>query len=720
MTFALLNGWKLPAAIAQEAQHFIIHHGEMEPTWQNRPQRTRRALPSKWDVRMIPMDRADADTLECLLMGQGHHIPCDVDAFSDAGMGPELGGAYSIQPRTFTAGMYGIGYLNVTGSIVWDAAIRFDGWTVSYWRTVTGTPQHVTLRADGAKFIDGIRADTTNTSECVVMQGGVALGAGNYDDVIILPVTVSDAFASAMYRFAVGKGLRAYLPFDADLLDFFGRLSAPTVSGTITQRVVGRVAKAIQVVSGGRLLYGANVNLDCNGQAECSVEVWFQPTTQVAVGSPQTVVEHGTVATRGYRIRLMNTTASTTNAQIELVIAIGSAVFTTPTRDVVINAWNHVVLTWDQATNTGRCYVNGTQVYTFQTGTAGTAAGNDSADSLFVGNNGALITPFAGLIDEVRFYRSKLTAEDVADHYNAGLRNIPPPVPQAFSKLPYLELDGALLGWRQTQVLADPGDANQIQHGGSAGWLNSSRTPQISFEERQAFEADIIPVPMAQYVLDERYISPGALTFIPAQGAHGNVGFGAANFTNGPFLRGRALQFTSPASNSITLPQALVTALGGSRGMTVVAWARRAATGAQHTLCGLSLSSGNAKFELLVSSGNVVVCRGRSGGDTIQTFTSTIGWTDTTKFHMVAGILDYPADRIRAAFDDTGFQEGVVAFVNDEALPLAFSSGHNIGLDIGGANRWNNEIAVVSIYNQVLTQSELRAIYRQGLRGVFR
>jgi hypothetical protein len=83
---------------------------------------------------------------------------------------------------------------------------------------------------------------------------------------------------------------------------------------------------------------------------------------------------------------------------------------------LVLNAWQHVAMTWSVADNTTRMYRNGVQV-SYATQTVGTGViQDDSGYPFFIGVRGTLLagTFFSGLIDEVRIYSRALSAQEVA------------------------------------------------------------------------------------------------------------------------------------------------------------------------------------------------------------------------------------------------------------------------------------------------------------------
>jgi len=81
----------------------------------------------------------------------------------------------------------------------------------------------------------------------------------------------------------------------------------------------------------------------------------------------------------------------------------------------VLNSWQHVALTWDQATNTTRLFRNGIEVqYNFQNIGSGSML-DDATDPFIIGARGGLQDGmfFNGLIDDVRLYNRALDVNDI-------------------------------------------------------------------------------------------------------------------------------------------------------------------------------------------------------------------------------------------------------------------------------------------------------------------
>ncbi len=90
---------------------------------------------------------------------------------------------------------------------------------------------------------------------------------------------------------------------------------------------------------------------------------------------------------------------------------------------VILNAWQHVALTWSLTDHTARLYHNGVEVnYSIRSIGTGFVL-DDRSHPWTIGARGALgeVTFFDGLIDEAAIHDRVLSAEEIREHYLAGL-----------------------------------------------------------------------------------------------------------------------------------------------------------------------------------------------------------------------------------------------------------------------------------------------------------
>ncbi len=93
----------------------------------------------------------------------------------------------------------------------------------------------------------------------------------------------------------------------------------------------------------------------------------------------------------------------------------------TTSREVTINAWNHIVISFDSdnTSNNPSIYVNGTLVSLTQTGSQSGAIASDASKDLNIGGEAGAYT-FDGLIDEVAIWDVALDSSDITSVYNNG------------------------------------------------------------------------------------------------------------------------------------------------------------------------------------------------------------------------------------------------------------------------------------------------------------
>lgn len=712
MVFVRLNGWKLPAR-DETPEQTRTPFGEMPDGFLGRPFRTRKGLPSSWKLTANVMglrDTLDPDTLRCLLIGEAHHFPLNTDAFSDIGLGPEAGSTYTLLPRTATAGVTGPGYLSVGGGqfVLWDTALPSGRWTVAYWRNVTTTPQHIVVRADGVTWLNGVQAVTATPELLVdpVFGSLTLLGAGTFDDLVVWPEKMSAGFLEAFYRWTSGKQLLLDVPFDFHNDDVTGRSVVTAVNTAVGGRQRGQIGSA-QRFNGGTCGYTGTA-LQIGGRATFSVECWFRWDSTLVPGTPAALFVRGVGITVSFALFINSTTRVLTG---QVITGAGTASSTGGfiTKDV----WHHVVMTWTQATGRVGLWVDGADVTTV-TAAFASAPSADATHTTRVGNGTAGVSAFAGDMDGVRMYGLALTAEEVVDHYQAGLKNIAPPVVQPCSALPALEVDGALVGWRQTTVLPDEAENTYVQHGGGVqAWSNASRDIPVVLDEVLAFERARVTEPLVGFVLSDQFDTAGAL--LPFRGEFA-AGTRTGNYGPGPWggLFGRALVFGG--ASVVTLPNSIALALSGLSAVTVLAWVRRGALGALHTVLDLGISAGNTKINLGVTAANVLSFATRAAVAE-ATFTRAVqAFTDTTGWHMVGGYADLPNDLHATVLDDVT-SEGAAAFTAS-AFSTEVGGQQNIGLDVNGANRWVGEISSVLVWGRKLSAAEILQVYQAGRAGL--
>lgn len=147
-----------------------------------------------------------------------------------------------------------------------------------------------------------------------------------------------------------------------------------------------------------------------------TISIWLKYNVTTGFGLPIGKRDGGTAG--AWYIEL-----SATNKTITFLKRTGISRVTS-TNTLLLKEWVHVVVTWD-GSNTGtniKIYQNGTEL-SYGSASNGTVA-DDSANNLSIGSglsSGACsVTPFTGLIDEVRLYNRVITSDEIKALYNMG------------------------------------------------------------------------------------------------------------------------------------------------------------------------------------------------------------------------------------------------------------------------------------------------------------
>jgi len=200
--FCTINGWTLNTEDGSAGLTYVYPGGRVSQSTYNKPHINRATrLPVATGETCI-LDPDDADTLEGLLLGMGHHWQFDADLWSFDGLGPNAGFAVV---RDATGGPWSDGSVTVT-DITWTFNKRQAlgrRWCVSVWRYSGAVWQRWDVRSDGAVYLNGARDDTLTTSWLVVDTdgpGAVRLTGGDeFADLTVYRFEASDAFLTANY-----------------------------------------------------------------------------------------------------------------------------------------------------------------------------------------------------------------------------------------------------------------------------------------------------------------------------------------------------------------------------------------------------------------------------------------------------------------------------------------------------------------------------------------
>jgi hypothetical protein len=730
MVFARLNGWPIPmrSGTVSETHERV---GALGERYHGGPAtRAERARARRIPFTTAPMLHAEADTLEGILEGRGAHFPLDFDAHSDrTGVGPDTDspGNWAIVPRElYTSGVFGAGYLSVTTSIVWDLRLPAD-WLVMFWRDVdsSATAEHVAVRSDGAKWLDGTRNDAAAVPELVVDEGAVALTTGAYDDLVALPFAPSDTFVDETTRWTRGRGLRFYAPFaDGTARDVVGGAEHDDTGGfTGAVQRVGGAAGGCYVGTGtpgdGLEYPTADAATAASGRTELTFELVVQPADLVTA----TLADHG-----AWRLRHV---AGVLEATVET--ASGDAV-TTSARSLAVDDETHVGMTWSQATGLVSLYIGGTVSHATSTAQPGAAPLSDVTEPLTLGAKPDTTETLNGRISEARFYDRALTATELRERAREALEGVRGPVPRAYAALPELALTGELAGSRSLTVLGQSLGQAVVQHGqrpgDAVGWHNDSRTVSGELEIVSADASrESLPAPLWSFLLAERYLYGTELE--PAErGLPPATLTGARVFVPGPFGYGRARAFEADVADLFELAASHAAVLYGLRAVTAVLWVRRVGpTGVERGLFNLAAAAGFVKLGMSITGAGEVRVRGRASTATPPIAHTSTGTIATgLPWHMIGGTLDLAGGATQVFADDCGLASNPLGFFETTSHAFgatsfsaeAYAAESAIGAGPALTVPAYAHVASVTLYPGVLTALEGARIWRAGRRGVFR
>jgi len=216
MAFMTLNG--LVVSVENDSAEWrYTGFGEQSNSFLNRPKRHRKGVTEEISFSSCLMAQEDADSLIGIVERVGHHISFESDAWSDRGLGPESGSTYTLTSGGYTGTKRAV---LTSPTLVYNPEFREAKNTVCYARTADSgsTWEHVTVRADGAKWTDGVRDDAASTSELVVSNGAVNFSSAfDYDEIELFPFNISDQHALELFAF-----VDAGNPFTIRLMELSG------------------------------------------------------------------------------------------------------------------------------------------------------------------------------------------------------------------------------------------------------------------------------------------------------------------------------------------------------------------------------------------------------------------------------------------------------------------------------------------------------------------
>lgn|SRR3990167_4701507 len=152
-----------------------------------------------------------------------------------------------------------------------------------------------------------------------------------------------------------------------------------------------------------------------------TISAWIKPVSTGLNGGGRIIERLETDGNPGVVFHMINT-----NTLRFLVAGSTNLIRTASNSSVTLNAWNHVLVTWDGSTTaTGvSIYVNGT-VTTYQTTTNGVSLADNSAQTVKIGDTSIANRTFDGTITEVAVWQVVLTAQEISTLALSRVKRMP-------------------------------------------------------------------------------------------------------------------------------------------------------------------------------------------------------------------------------------------------------------------------------------------------------
>jgi|2_EtaG_2_1085320.scaffolds.fasta_scaffold08682_4 hypothetical protein len=207
-----------------------------------------------------------------------------------------------------------------------------------------------------------------------------------------------------------------------------------------------------------RIIVGTDSSIDNIWAGGGTIAAWIKPTSDGENNYGRIVQKaSGTSPTDGWYLVVSSESSGVTDFRFRQ--RWGSGVFygfETTSREVTLDQWNHVAITFDQDSDSNNAimYINGVHVAGERVDNpAGGTADDDSSRQLIIGNNGSFNRTFAGNMSELVLYNTILTASQIATIYNG--------------REPYNHIEGVASGnvaawWRFGDGVLDHRVANGI------------------------------------------------------------------------------------------------------------------------------------------------------------------------------------------------------------------------------------------------------------------
>ena len=759
MSFFNINGWNVPIVNGGMSET-STQYGNSGKSFTNRALISRRMNPRTWSGSMLFQTPSVADTVEGLLMGRGHHFPLNTNFWSDSGVAPT-----SLASKSIVEGgglqRFGTGHASFTADMSFDVGFPTKKWTVIVWADNTGSGewhQHVET-ATGDTYQDGVA--TAVTSFITVADGIVTIDYTNFpagtvskdmDDLVLLPFNVDASFIADLYTWQNADGIVMQCPFDYPG-DFADRVNG--IEGVPTATIADPIAAGDpnrKTGSGSLLNISAADKVEFPGSSPGPIELntddeitvcfWVNPSSgAIAAASPDLAEQFA--LTYGWVFSL-----AAGNARIFYQLVGTSASINDPDK-LVADEWAHLTMVYSSPTTTPTLslYKNGTLI---GTDTATTIATTSSAENIYMGDKGGTDSALCN-IDDFRYYKQALSANQIAEIYSHGLYGYDfiPPQDRAFSKLPRLLVSGDCIGSQHPKEVIGKVDSEAyVQHGGT--YSPNDRSINLMLQEVSPLQESGISRPDANFILDPEFVidqingpysldASGGYEYEKKAGAAAPTlvydiddGFGFCQ----SFDPVNAQGFELPSDHSGF--SNLSSDLGGHSGVSVGAWiyVENMTVG---TILNIPIKAGPSFSKVALNvhtdNGGSIQWGGRSRSADInfQGLTSNTDVLSTGEWYFILGTLDLPS--ATASIYANVASKTTVSLL-DEVTSLSFGqttfSAENGGTGAGtihgsviGTNdvpqNFDGKIKSVMVWKRVIEMDEIVTTFRKGYdRRIFR
>lgn len=257
-----LNGINVGALIlaSEEPKETLRDIGDTSEAADGTTRVSRHRRKRDLSFRTVPLTEAAAHSWLCLLTGEGEAWSFDASLYGSKGTGPTslLNSSQGAAGPKFGAGRLSVGATTGTLTYLGVAVNAWGGsseWTVLVWRFEGAAWVHYAVRSDGAKWVNGVRNDAASTTWLDVWEGNVTIenttgAAVLYDDLVVLPFAVLDAWPAEVHAAAAAYGS---LPV--------GRATGTMVTEATSREVLGVVKEGSYVLAGAGLRKQLKVEL---------------------------------------------------------------------------------------------------------------------------------------------------------------------------------------------------------------------------------------------------------------------------------------------------------------------------------------------------------------------------------------------------------------------------------------------------------------------------